>query len=658
MTTASTFSARLAALWLLATILGPVQAAPPPPAAFFDAPAISGAALSPDGQLLAMRVRTKDSRPRLAVIDLQTMKPTVVADMRDADIGHFEWVNSKRLVYSLDIELTGPSEADLAHGLFAVNHDGSGFRQLVDATNAFAKSDPLRGVQPLPYRTYLLRGAAAQNSDDVFVVSPDEFSRKTVGFIRLQKLNTLTGRSTEVDAPPHSNEWLIDSQGRLRATVSQRDNREAVHLADASGAWRKVAEVDAVTGPFLKPRFIAPDGQIYVEAPHGDKTALFTLDAASGKPADKPVAASKDFDLHPSFVVGRDKLLGLRYTVDGEVTQWLDPALQALQNKIDALLPSTANRISVARTGSSPFVLIEARSDVQPLVIHVYNTETDKLTRVGASRPGIDPRQMGQMDFVRIKARDGLELPAYLTLPPGGASKNLPMVVLVHGGPWSRGTDWGWDAEVQFLASRGYAVLQPEFRGSTGFGRKHFEAGFKQWGGAMQHDLADAARWAIAQGIADPKRICIAGASYGGYATLMGLAQEPELFRCGINWVGVTDIKLMYDVGWSDLSDEWKRYGMPRLIGDPTGDAAMLKAVSPLENAARIKQPLLMAYGAWDLRVPIVHGEKFLAAVKAHNPAVDWVVYDNEAHGWSKPKTQIDFWTRVEAFLNRNIGKP
>lgn len=656
MTTVSTFSARLAALWLLAAMLITARAAPPPPEVFFDEPALGGAALSPDGQLLAMRVRPKDSRPRLAVIDLQTMKPTVVADVRDANIGHFEWVNSKRLVYSLDVELTGPSQVELAHGLFAVNHDGSGYRQLVETQSAFVKGDPQRGVQPMPYRTFLLRGAAPQSGDSVFVVSPEEFSRKKVGFVRLHKLNTLTGRSTEIEAPLHSDEWIIDAQGQLKAVVTRRDNRVAVHLADPAGAWRKIAEIDDLTGPHLKPRLVAPDGQIYAEAPHGDKTALFTLDPATGKPGDKPVVASKDFDLHPSFVVSRDKLLGLRYTVDGEVTQWLDPTLQQLQAKVDALLPSTANRISIPRAAQSPFVLVEAQSDVQPLVVYVYNTETAKLTRVGASRPGIDPRQMGQMDLVRIKARDGLEIPAYLTLPPGGASKNLPMVVLVHGGPWVRGTAWGWDAEVQFLASRGYAVLQPEFRGSTGFGTRHFEAGFKQWSGAMQQDLADAARWAIAQGIADPKRICIAGASYGGYATLMGLAQEPELFRCGINWVGVTDIKLMYDVGWSDLSDEWKRYGMPKLIGDPAGDAAMLKAASPLENAARIKQPLLMAYGAWDLRVPIVHGEKFRDAVKPHNPAVEWVVYDNEAHGWALPKTRIDFWNRVERFLERNIG--
>jgi dipeptidyl aminopeptidase/acylaminoacyl peptidase len=212
------------------------------------------------------------------------------------------------------------------------------------------------------------------------------------------------------------------------------------------------------------------------------------------------------------------------------------------------------------------------------------------------------------------------------------------------------------DAEVQFLASRGYAVLMPEFRGSTGYGAKLYQAGFKQWGQAMQTDLADAAQWAIAQGTADPQRICIAGASYGGYATLMGLAQDPGLYRCGIDWAGVSDIQLMYSVYWSDNTNEFKREGMPVLIGDPKDDAAMLEAHSPLKNASRIRQPLLLAYGAWDLRVPIVHGESLRDALRPHNSNVEWVVYPDEGHGWHKPETNLDFWGRVERFLDRQIG--
>jgi dipeptidyl aminopeptidase/acylaminoacyl peptidase len=172
----------------------------------------------------------------------------------------------------------------------------------------------------------------------------------------------------------------------------------------------------------------------------------------------------------------------------------------------------------------------------------------------------------------------------------------------------------------------------------------------------MQDDIADGARWAIAQGIADPKRVCIMGASYGGYATLMGLAKDGDLFRCGVNWVGVSDILLMYDATWSDMSDEWKAYGMTRMIGDREKDAAKLAAVSPLRLADRIKNPLLIAHGRLDRRVPVEHGERMRDAVMKHNPNVEWVLYDREGHGWGLPETEVDFWTRVEKFLARHNG--
>ncbi len=231
----------------------------------------------------------------------------------------------------------------------------------------------------------------------------------------------------------------------------------------------------------------------------------------------------------------------------------------------------------------------------------------------------------------------------------------------MHGGPYVRGGEWGWKADAQFLASRGYAVLEPEYRGSTGFGQKHYRAGWKQWGLKMQDDIADGATWAIAEGIVAPKRICIAGASYGGYATPMGLLNDPSLFKCGIDWVGVNDIGLLYTGRWSfrsDMSDNYRRYGMPELVGDMVKDAAQFKATSPLAQAARITQPLLLAYGGADVRVPLYHGQKFHDAVKATNPHVEMVVYQEQGHGWVLPKNRIDFWGRVEKFLDQHIGKP
>jgi dipeptidyl aminopeptidase/acylaminoacyl peptidase len=199
-------------------------------------------------------------------------------------------------------------------------------------------------------------------------------------------------------------------------------------------------------------------------------------------------------------------------------------------------------------------------------------------------------------------------------------------------------------------------VIEPEFRGSEGYGFKLFRAGWKQWGLAMQDDVADAVQWAVKQGWVDGKRVCIAGASYGGYATLMGLVRNGDLYQCGVAWVAVTDISLMYSIYWSDTSEEAKNYSMPLLIGDPVADAAQFKQTSPLEQAAKVNKPLLLAYGGADVRVPIKHGSEFRDAVGRTNKDVQWVVYPEEGHGWRMLETEVDFWTRVEKFLGRYLS--
>jgi len=232
-------------------------------------------------------------------------------------------------------------------------------------------------------------------------------------------------------------------------------------------------------------------------------------------------------------------------------------------------------------------------------------------------------------------------------------------VVLIHGGPWTYNNTWGWNPMSQFLASRGYAVLEPAFRGSLGFGTKHYKASFKQWGLSMQDDIADGAKWAVSKGYADPKRMCLAGASYGGYSTLMGLINDPELFKCGVNWVGVTDLELHFKGHWSfksDMQSSWRDYGGPEIVGDLVKDVVQIRATSPLINASKITQPILLAYGGVDARVPRYQGDKFYQAVKATNKDVEYVVYEEEGHGWYLLKNNIDFWGRVEKFLDKHIG--
>ncbi len=198
--------------------------------------------------------------------------------------------------------------------------------------------------------------------------------------------------------------------------------------------------------------------------------------------------------------------------------------------------------------------------------------------------------------------------------------------------------------------------MQPQFRGTKGFGQAHHTAGWKQWGKAMQNDVADATKWAIDQGIADPQRIAIAGASYGSYATLMGLIRNPELYRCGVAWVGVTDLDMLHTATWDDISGDYKKFGMPKLLGDRVEDAADLKANSPLTHPSSIRQPLLLAYGEVDTRVPLVHGTTFRKAVQSANSSVEWVVYQDEGHGWVLPAHKVDFWNRTARFQDKNLA--
>jgi dipeptidyl aminopeptidase/acylaminoacyl peptidase len=219
-----------------------------------------------------------------------------------------------------------------------------------------------------------------------------------------------------------------------------------------------------------------------------------------------------------------------------------------------------------------------------------------------------------------------------------------------------RGRHWAWNAEAQFLASRGYVVIEPEFRGSAGYGVDHFKSGWKQWGTAMQDDVADAALWAVARGLVDPKRICIAGGSYGGYAALMGPIRNPEVYRCAVAYAAVTDPRLLYDKSWaSDIQRQTREYTLPQLMGDLVTDADLLKSATPVERASELRVPVFLAFGRNDRRVPLEHGIRMRSALQAAGREPGWVVYDDEAHGWFKPENRIDFWQRTEQFLARHL---
>jgi dipeptidyl aminopeptidase/acylaminoacyl peptidase len=274
--------------------------------------------------------------------------------------------------------------------------------------------------------------------------------------------------------------------------------------------------------------------------------------------------------------------------------------------------------------------------------------------------PWIDPAEMAGTRWVRYTSRDGLVIPALLTLPKGSEGKRVPLVVDVHGGPYVPATRWGYnpyDPHVQFFASRGYAVLQPQFRGTAGFGWKFFSAGFRKWGDEMQDDLEDGVKWAVEQGISDPDRVCFYGASYGGYAAMWGAIKNAKLIKCAVAYVGVSSIDYMFDNAQTDMSElAEKSSWMAEQIGDPKTERARFKRVNPLDNADKVGVPILLAYGALDRRVPLVHGTDFRRALDKYDKTYEWVVYSDEGHGFNRDEHLYDFYGRVERFLAKYLG--
>jgi dipeptidyl aminopeptidase/acylaminoacyl peptidase len=658
---------------LLAWLLMPVAWAQRKPADipvvdFFKTPSLRQPTLSPDGSKIAMLVPGLDGRNALAVADVATPNKRVgVARFSDADIREFAWVNDKRLVMSL-IDLQAPLGEQVLGGLYAVNADGSDFVFLVGRGRGF-ESEGHTAIRPLRWNHRLAR-LPHDGSDEVIVERFNFIGYEgQPGSTSLLRLNTQTRATKELvkDGPANATGWIFDREGVPRAAMSWDGKRTVQVFARASetAPWEKLATYDAIDPP---PGAITPvgfefDGRMVVAALRDDPartSALYHYDLKAKKTSAEPFFALKGYDADAALVFDRPskRMIGVRYTSDAAGTAWTDDEMRKLQERIDALLPGTVNVIvCTTHCKQSERLLVYAYSDRQPAIAFLFEKSKpgkDALALLGASLPWIDASLMATQDMVRIKARDGLEFPVYVTKPQGKGP--WPTVVLVHGGPNVRGHAWGWERDAQFLASRGYLVVEPEFRGSTGYGDKHFKAGWKQWGLKMQDDVTDATRWAVAQGLADPKRLVIAGASYGGYATMMGLVKEPELYRAGINWVGVTDIDLMYSVDWSDFAGSaWQRYGMPLLVGDREKDKAQLDATSPLKRAKEITKPVLMAYGTEDRRVPLPHGTKMRDALKAAGKVeVEWVEYEQEGHGFLLEKNQVDFWTRVEKFLARH----
>jgi dipeptidyl aminopeptidase/acylaminoacyl peptidase len=469
------------------------------------------------------------------------------------------------------------------------------------------------------------------------------------------RINIKTGVETlAAQNPGNFTGWVTDHAGKIRGAISADGvNTSLFYRATEADPFKAI-----LTTNFREQ--VAPVGWtadnklMYVASNRGrDKSALFEFDPTTAKEG-KLIYEHPEVDVSAlGWSRARKTILWTVVNVDKAEPVFFDKESERIYKALRAQLGNADISYSGNTKDEQTFV-VATYSDRTPGMRYLYDVKTNKLTKLAEINPAIDPAEMAEMKPVKYTARDGLVIRGYLTLPKGVSAKNLPVVVNPHGGPWYRDS-WGYNPEVQFLANRGYAVFQMNFRGSTGFGRKFFEASFKQWGLAMQDDITDGVEWLVKQGIADPKRIAIYGASYGGYATLVGVTKTPDLYAAAVDYVGVSSLFTFM----KSIPPYWKPFleMMKEMVGDEEADKAQFTATSPLLNVDKIKTPLFVAQGAKDPRVVKAESDQLVEALRKRGVAVDYMVKENEGHGFNNQENRFEFYGAMEKFLATHLKK-
>jgi dipeptidyl aminopeptidase/acylaminoacyl peptidase len=447
--------------------------------------------------------------------------------------------------------------------------------------------------------------------------------------------------------------WMTDHAGRLRVAVKTEGlNTSVLYRADEKAAFKPIITTDYKTE--VEPAFFTFDNRrLYAISNRGrDKKALVVIDPA--RPAKEEVLfAHPDVDLSgAAYSRLRKKLTVAEYQTAKPERKFFGAQARTLFDRISAKLPGY-ELVLQSNTKAEDKYIVAAFNDRTPGGRYLYDEKTDSIAKLGDINPKLPVAAMAPMKPVQYRSRDGLTINGYLTLPVGREPKNLACVVNPHGGPWYR-DGWGYNPEVQFLANRGFCVLQMNFRGSLGYGRAFWEASFGQWGLKMQDDITDGVQWLIAQGIADPKRVAIYGGSYGGYATLAGVTFTPDLYAAAVDYVGVSNLFTFMET----MPPYWKPM-LPKfhdMVGDPQKDAERLRATSPVFHADKIKTPLMVVQGARDPRVNKNESDQMVAALKERGVAVEYMLKENEGHGFRNEENQFEFYGRMASFLQQHLS--
>jgi len=476
----------------------------------------------------------------------------------------------------------------------------------------------------------------------------------------IARVNARTGEKAKfkISLPGRLVDWAFDAGGALRAVTmmdtafwSDTTKVSNWYRASETSSWQLLEET-SITQEHMEPLYAPPEPNTLVVASRQgrDTTAIFRYDVLQHKTVELMAAhATEDI----VGVSGLDQEVFRRVSTAGlkRRTFWFDERWASLQATVDAAIPARTNVLSGEPLGR---VLVFSYSDVDPGRWFLLDADSMTLKQIAEVAPLVKPESMRPVQVLTYTSTDGLRIPAYLTLP-SESREPAPLIVLIHGGPQSRDS-WSWDQEVQILAMNGYAVFQPQFRGSTGFGKAFEEAGYGQWGLAMQDDITAGVHYLIDQKIADPARICILGASYGGYAALWGVIKTPKLYKCGISMAGVTDVADMLE-DWSDRNgDAMIREIQRKRIGSVNEGRDRFDLVSPVKHAAEVEVPLLIMHGALDRRVPIAHSKNMVHALSEAGKNYEWVTFPRMGHGFEYVADSKYYYTRVLSFLNHYIG--
>lgn len=609
---------------------------------FFQPNQFANIKISPTGEYLAATLPA-ENRTVLVILKRSDMSVTgkVVLESK-AHVGWFNWVNPERILFMAGKKEGRLSQPTAVNGIFGVNFDGSKQGRVdknQEGVSKFVKFSPLGVMDTL-----------RDDDNNVLVYIYNE----TAAEYQVNKMNVYTGKLTAIPArAPGSNAtFYSDNKGVVRFVSSTKESLNTklyYRIADREdwtafhdqsdnnlNAWPIGYSADSTIVYLRFEEKSGPDAVYEFDSKTGQKKLLF-----------------KDDNVDPDMILSSPidgATYGFRYLDGKPKIRYIDlknPYATALQG-LQASLPNTSV-VPTSFTKDGSLGVYFSYSDTNLGDYYLYDLKANKASYLASASTNLEPDSLSSSKPISLKSRDNLTLHGFLTLPKGSNGKNLPLVLYPHGGPFGIFDVWGMDAEIQLLANRGYAVLQVNFRGSGNYGRAFAVDGYGEWGGKMQDDLTDATRWAINSGIANPKRICIYGASYGAYAALRGVVKEPDLYACAIGNIGVYDLPKTYSEGAAD-SRQGKNI-MDRYFGN-----SARADNSPNKLADRIRVPILLAAGDEDDVAPIAHTKMMNEALKRLGKSVEMVIYEKEGHGNYLIKNRIDFANRVLGFLDKNIG--